>query len=119
MIPFPIVDTHVHLYDTNRLSYPWLSMAPKIAKPYLPADFDRLRGGVEVDKIVFVEVAVDDAQQHDEAAFISELAARSRQLGEAESSAMIACNVLTAFGQSCLRRAVISSGSRLAASNIS
>ncbi|MEZ5666559.1 MAG: amidohydrolase family protein [Alphaproteobacteria bacterium] len=74
MIPFPIVDAHVHLFDTARLSYPWLESVPKINKSFLPADFDRLRGGVAVEKIVFAEVAVADHQHLDEAAFITELA---------------------------------------------
>lgn len=71
---FPIVDAHVHLYDTGRLDYPWLANVPKIAKPFLPADYDRLRGGVEVEKIVMVEVAVADDAHVAEAEFVTELA---------------------------------------------
>lgn len=73
-IDFPIVDAHVHLFDPNRLRYPWLASVPKINKPFLPADFDRLRGGVEVEKIVFAEVAVDDSQHLAEAEFVTGLA---------------------------------------------
>lgn len=74
MIDFPIVDAHVHLFDVNRLNYPWLASVPAINKTFLPADYDRLRGGVEVEKIVFAEVAVDDRQHVEEAEFITELA---------------------------------------------
>ena len=74
MIDFPIVDAHVHLFDIDRLNYPWLAGVPPINKTFLPADYDRLRGGVEVEKIVFAEVAVDDSQHVQEAEFITELA---------------------------------------------
>lgn len=80
MINFPIVDAHVHLYDVNRLKYGWLVNAPKINKSFLPADFDRLRGGVEVDKIVFAEVWVDDSQHVDEVEFVTELAAEDPRI---------------------------------------
>jgi len=75
MPDFPIVDSHVHLYDTRRLSYPWLAGVPAIAESHLPADFDRARGAVEVEKIVFAEVDVTDGENIAEARFVSQLAA--------------------------------------------
>jgi predicted TIM-barrel fold metal-dependent hydrolase len=71
---FPIVDSHVHLYDVKRLRYPWLKSVPKIDRTYLLADFDRARGPVAVDKLVFAEVAVDRGQHLEEAAFVQEMA---------------------------------------------
>jgi L-fuconolactonase len=71
---FPIVDSHVHLYDVKRLRYPWLKCVPKIDRTYLLADFDRARGPVAVDKLVFAEVAVDRGQHLQEAAFVQEMA---------------------------------------------
>ena len=53
---FPIVDSHVHLYDIGRFRYGWLDSAPKLKRTSLSQDFDRARGRVEVDKIVFAEV---------------------------------------------------------------
>ena len=72
MPDFPIVDSHVHLYDVKRLSYGWLKNVPKIARTYLLADFDRARGKVAVDKIVFAEVWVDKGLHLQEAAFVQE-----------------------------------------------
>jgi L-fuconolactonase len=74
MPDFPIVDSHVHLYDVARLRYSWLKNAPKIDRTYLLADFDRARGPVEVDKIVFAEVWVDPGLHLQEAAFVQEMA---------------------------------------------
>jgi L-fuconolactonase len=74
MPDFPIVDSHVHLYDVARLRYAWLAAAPEINRTHGLEDFDRARGPVAVDKIVFAEVAVDPGLHLDEAAFIQELA---------------------------------------------
>ena len=71
---FPIVDAHVHLYDVKRFSYGWLAGVPKINRTYLLEDFDKARGQVAVDKIVFAEVAVDPGLHLGEARFIQELA---------------------------------------------
>lgn len=86
MPSFPIIDSHVHLYDTARLSYPWLANVPAIAHSHLPADFDRARGDVVVDGIVFAEVDVADGQNIAEARFITDLAATDTRI-----QAIIAC----------------------------
>ncbi len=80
MPDFPIVDSHVHLYDPSRLSYPWLSAVPAIAKSHLPTDFDRARGAVAVERIVFAEVDVAAGQNIAEARFIAELAATDARI---------------------------------------
>ncbi|MBV9111345.1 MAG: amidohydrolase family protein [Hyphomicrobiales bacterium] len=77
---FAIVDSHVHLYDIGRFSYGWLDGAPKLKRTSLLEDFDRARGPVEVDKIVFAEVAVDPGLHLEEAAFIQGLADKDARL---------------------------------------
>ncbi|MBI2718070.1 MAG: amidohydrolase family protein [Rhizobiales bacterium] len=77
---FPIVDTHVHLYDVTRLSYAWLSNVPKINHSHLLADLDAERGPVVIDKMVFAEVAVDPGRHLEEAAFVQEMADRDPRL---------------------------------------
>src|SRR6476646_1025116 len=49
MPSFPIVDSHVHLYDPAHLRYSWLGNVPKINRRYDLADFDLCRDGVEAD----------------------------------------------------------------------
>src|SRR5262245_59996915 len=80
MLSFPLVDTHLHFIDTGRHRYPEIAASPQIHKTLLPADFDRLRGGVAVDKLVFVEVAVAEEDQLKEAEFASELAAADARI---------------------------------------
>src|SRR5579862_711424 len=74
MPDFPIVDSHVHLYDIARLRYGWLKNVPAINRTYLVKDFDAARGRVAVDKFVFAEVAVDPGLHIQEAAFVQEMA---------------------------------------------
>ena len=80
MPDFPIVDSHVHLYDIARLRYGWLANVPKIARTYLMADFDAARGPVAVDKLVFAEVAVDPGLHIEEAKFVQEMADKDQRL---------------------------------------
>ncbi len=74
MPDFPIIDSHVHLYDVERLTYAWLGHVPKINRSHGMAEFDTARGEVAVDKLVFAEVAVDTGLHIDEAAFVQEMA---------------------------------------------
>jgi L-fuconolactonase len=71
---FPIIDTHVHLYDPRRLSYPWMEQAPALDRPYLTNDFVRLTAGVDIEAMVFVEVDVAAGDHMAEAHFAQEQA---------------------------------------------
>ena len=48
MEEFPIIDSHVHLYDPATLSYPWMTGVPQLNKAHLPADFTAACGPVQV-----------------------------------------------------------------------
>lgn len=52
---FPIVDSHLHLWDPRLLSYPWLSGV--LDRPFLPADFRAATGTVAIESLVFLECA--------------------------------------------------------------
>jgi L-fuconolactonase len=74
MPDFPIVDAHVHIYDVERLDYPWLSNVPAIARTHTLADLDAERGAVEIERIVFAEVAVAPGRHVEEAAWVQSIA---------------------------------------------
>lgn len=76
-----LVDTHVHLWDTGNLRYPWLEGIPRLNRPFLPADFREHGEDVAVEKIVFVECDVDPAQYHEEAAWAASLVAEEPRIG--------------------------------------
>lgn len=71
---FPIVDTHVHFWDTARLRYPWLENSALLNRPYLPQKYDEAVGPVKVGKIVFVEAACADDQTQAEVDWVTALA---------------------------------------------
>ena len=74
MPSFPIVDTHLHLWDLTRLRYPWLSGVPKLNKNHLMEDYRRACEPVAVAKMVFVQCECDPAQFHDEVEWVAGVA---------------------------------------------
>lgn len=61
MPSFPIIDSHLHLWDPKLLDYPWLF--DPLDRPFLPADFRAASAGVEIEALVFLEcdAAIDQA----------------------------------------------------------
>lgn len=80
MPDFPIVDTHLHVWDTGRLRYPWLDNIPLLNKPYVLDDYNRACGPVHVEKMVFLQCECDFSQFMDEAEWVTELAHQDSRL---------------------------------------
>lgn len=74
MPTFPITDTHVHLWDIQRLNYPWLAQVKPLHRNFLPADFRAACGPVQVGKMVFVQCDCVPEQALAEAEWVSGLA---------------------------------------------
>lgn len=62
---FPIIDSHLHLWDPRRLSYPWLF--PPLDRAFLPADFQAASAGIAIEAMVFLECDAADDQAFAEA----------------------------------------------------
>ncbi len=73
-LDFPIVDTHLHLWDPQRIRYHWLDNVPLLNKPYLLADFNRACGPVRVERMVFLQCECDPKQYRQEADWVTSLA---------------------------------------------
>lgn len=71
---FPIVDTHLHIWDLGRLRYPWLASVPALNKNHLIEDYRRACGTVAVAKMVFLQCECDPAQFQAEADWVTEVA---------------------------------------------
>ena len=80
MLDFGIVDTHVHLWDTGNLRYPWLDEIPLLNRPYTPESYRVAIGDVPVDKIVFLEADVAHGNEVDEATWVASLIADEPRL---------------------------------------
>jgi L-fuconolactonase len=74
MPSFPIVDTHLHIWDLTRLRYPWLAGVPMLNKSHLIEDYRRACGDVAIAKMVFVQCECDPAQFQQEAEWVRAVA---------------------------------------------
>jgi L-fuconolactonase len=81
MPDFPIIDSHVHLYDVEKLRYSWMAGVPQLAHTTTMKEFDAARQQVDVEQIVFVEVDIDEGLHLEEARYISGLAAKDPRIG--------------------------------------
>jgi L-fuconolactonase len=74
MLDFPIVDTHLHLWEPTYLRYPWLDGDPLLNQPYLLPMYDEATKAQPVEKMVFVQCEADFAQFMEEAEWVNGLA---------------------------------------------
>lgn len=82
MTELPIVDTHVHLWDLDRLAYPWLEGLPRLHQTHGLEDYDEAVGDAPIESFVFVECteSLDDETSRDEVRWVSSLAAQDERL---------------------------------------
>lgn len=80
MPAFPIVDTHLHIWDLSRLRYPWLASVPLLNKNHLIEDYRRACGPVQVAKMVFLQCECDFAQFQAEADWVTEVAGQDPRI---------------------------------------
>ena len=59
MPDFPIIDTHLHIWDPDRLTYSAFAGHPLFGRPYHIEDYARDCGDVEVEAMVFLECYAD------------------------------------------------------------
>lgn len=80
MIDFPIIDTHLHLWDPGHLRYPWLDEIPALNRPFLLDDYRQACGTLEVEQMVFLQCEADFSQYREEAAWVTRLAEREPRI---------------------------------------
>lgn len=56
---FPIIDTHLHVWDQTRLKYSAFDGHPLFGKPYHVEDYRKACGKLEVEAMVFLECYAD------------------------------------------------------------
>lgn len=71
---FPIVDTHLHLWDPSRFMYPWLNNVPPLNRKFLLPDFNTACSHIKVDAMVFLECDIHPSHRLQEARWVASLA---------------------------------------------
>src|SRR4051812_35159115 len=56
---FPIIDTHLHVWDQGQLRYSAFEGSPLFGHPYHVEDYQRDCGDLEVEAMVFLECYAD------------------------------------------------------------
>jgi predicted TIM-barrel fold metal-dependent hydrolase len=72
----PIVDTHQHLWDLERLQLPWLKPGEPLTRSFVMQDYLQAVAGLNVVQAVYMEVAAAPEQKRAEAEYILEICRR-------------------------------------------
>ncbi|MEE2774702.1 MAG: amidohydrolase family protein [Pseudomonadota bacterium] len=84
MPKFPIIDTHLHIWDFNRLNYSAFKGHPLFGKSYHIEDYQRDCGDIDVEAMVFLECYADftseGGQYIEEVEFVEESAKRDPRI---------------------------------------
>lgn len=84
MPDFPIIDTHLHIWDFDRLNYSAFEGHPLFGKSYQIEDYQRDCGDLDVEAMVFLECYADftaeGGQYLEEVAFVEDSAKRDPRI---------------------------------------
>jgi len=86
-VSFPIIDTHVHFWDSEHLDYGWLRGSELLNRPYLPGDYTEAIGPVRVEKVVFVEAGAPAKAAMPEVQWVTQLAKQDKRIQAIVASA--------------------------------
>lgn len=76
----PIIDTHLHLWDTDRLTYAWLEGVPDIRKSFFIEDYQQQTSTYHIEKMIFVQCECRPDQYLKEIEFITEQASKDNRI---------------------------------------
>lgn len=77
---FPIIDSHVHLWDNTHLTYPWLKNFPLLNKSFLLSELMDATKALHIESFLFVQAECDPAQALNEVNWVGELAKRDARI---------------------------------------
>jgi L-fuconolactonase len=91
MPQFPIIDTHVHLWDPHRVSYPWMAGNTLLDRHFGIEDYQRASQHIETEAMVFVECDAEPAQSLQEMEWVLSQAQRDGRIRAIVARAPLEC----------------------------
>ncbi|HEX5552468.1 MAG TPA: amidohydrolase family protein [Chitinophagaceae bacterium] len=76
----PIIDSHLHLWDVQRMQYPWLDAVPAIRKSFFIEDYQQAAGSFPIEKMVFVQAECEAGMYLEEVRFVEEQALKDQRI---------------------------------------
>jgi L-fuconolactonase len=70
MPDFPIIDTHLHIWDQTQLRYSAFDGHPLFGRPYHVEDYQQASAGLDIEAMVFLECYADFGQYIKEIEFV-------------------------------------------------
>jgi L-fuconolactonase len=80
MKTFPVIDTHLHIWDTNKFRYPWLDDILQLNRPYLLEEYYKAAESFNIEQMVFVQCETEFSQYKQEADWVTELAKNDKRI---------------------------------------
>ncbi|MGA8151357.1 MAG: amidohydrolase family protein [Terriglobales bacterium] len=80
MPDFPIIDSHLHLWNPEALPYSWLASNALLNRPYLLNDYYAATEAVEIEAMVFIQCEAEPSAFEAEAEWVAELALRDPRI---------------------------------------
>jgi L-fuconolactonase len=77
---FPIVDSHVHLWDPGHFRMSWLDANDRLNRPYLLREYREATAGLDVEAMVYLEVDLDPEYKLLEPPWVNTLGGRDARL---------------------------------------
>jgi L-fuconolactonase len=77
---YPIIDTHLHLWDITKFRYPWLDDIKALNKTFSLDDYNRACGDIKVEKIVFMQCECLPSQSIKEVQWVTQLSLQDSRI---------------------------------------
>jgi len=77
---FPIIDSHVHLWDKSNFHYAWLDQCPPLDQSFLLSELLDATKNLHIESFVFIQSGCDSAQALDEVHWAAKLAERDHRI---------------------------------------
>jgi L-fuconolactonase len=71
---FPIIDSHIHLWEPTKYRVPWLDNAPTLNKTYGVPEYKEATAGSQVEGFVYLEIDIAKEYTLSEAKWLAKLA---------------------------------------------